>query len=86
MLDWYELILSFAIRRVFALGCIGVGGVLGLLNLQYLVPGATIEVNGEPTGDIVIRLLSVIFPVFATLFGIFLFRLRKLPFSRGSHG
>jgi hypothetical protein len=86
LLDWYERILSVVVRRFIALAFIGVGGLISLLNLWFVVPGATIELHGEPTSDIVTRIFSVILPALVAAFGVFLFRLEKLPFSRGRRG
>jgi hypothetical protein len=86
LLDWYERLLNAGIRRFVAAAFIGVGGLIALLNLRFLVPGATIELNGEPTSDILTRLVSVILPALIALFGVYLFRLNKLPFSRERRG
>ena len=72
-------VLNVLVRRVLAPGFIVVGTVLAVYGVRYLMPGATIKVNGVPTDDLVMRIVGVAMPLFMVAFGILLFRAK--PFK-----
>lgn len=70
----YWRFFNFLTRRVMA-SCFMFGGlILFIYGVPNLLPGGTVQVNGQPTDDIVFRLFSVLFPLIMTVLGIFLFR------------
>jgi hypothetical protein len=74
---WCQKILSFLVRRMIAPGFVFVGGLLAIIDLRFLVPGVTIDYNGQPSSDIGIRLTCVLFPVLMAIFGGVLFRVKE---------
>lgn len=70
----YNRFLFFLIRRVVAPGFVLFGSLLTLVNLPSLAPGATIEFNGVPTDDLVIRSISVLMPLVVAILGVMLYR------------
>jgi H+/Cl- antiporter ClcA len=75
----YWRIFNFLVRRVIAVGFVVVGFVIGLVNLNSLLPGGTIKVGGSPSSDIVFRLAAVLLPIVVTALGVMLYRVA--PFS-----
>lgn len=74
-------VLNIFSRRVLAPGVIIVGTILALYGVRYLMAEATINVNGVPTDDLVMRIVGVAMPLLAVVFGLLLFRAKpsKLP-------
>jgi hypothetical protein len=59
-----------------ALGFIFGGFILFIYEAPDILPGGTVQLNGQPTDDIVIRLFSALFPLIMMVLGIFLFRVK----------
>lgn len=78
----YWRIFNFLVRRVIAVGFVVVGSIVGVVNLPSLLPGGTINVDGLPSGDIVLRLATVLLPVIVAGFDIALYRVA--PFIPGN--
>jgi len=77
MNNWRSLywnFFNFLTRRVMALGFVGVGIILSVSALPNLLPGGTVQDNGVPSDDIVLRTFSVVFPLIVSLLGVLLFR------------
>jgi hypothetical protein len=62
------------VSRVVAIGFMLAGIMSTLLNMPILFPGGTVNVNGEPSTDIVIRSFSVFMPLIVVALGLALFR------------
>ncbi len=67
-------VLDFVGRRVisviFAIG----GTILAVVNLRFLLPGATMEFDGKPTDDIVLRTVAFVFPLVIAVLGVLMYR------------
>ena len=62
------------VRRVMAIGFMLAGIMSTLLSAPTLFPGGTVNVNGEPSTDIVIRCFGVFMPLIVAALGLALFR------------
>lgn len=57
--------------------CFIFGGLaLFISGVPNILPGGTVQLNGQPTDDLVFRLFSALFPLIATVLGFFLFRVK----------
>lgn len=65
---------NFLIRRIIALGFVFGGIILFIYGVPSILPGGTVQFNGEPTDDMVLRFFSALFPLVVVVLGIFLFR------------
>ena len=81
----YHRILDFFIRRIFAVGAVVVGTIITLANMQYLLPGGAIPVNGVPTDSWLWRVSGILVPLALVIFGVVLFRAKPLKPWRGLH-
>jgi len=70
----YWRLFNFLIRRVIAVGFMFGGAILFISGVPDILPGGTVQFNGQPTDDAVIRFFSVLFPLIVVVLGIFLFR------------
>lgn len=70
----YWRFLNFLIRRVVATAFVSGGIILFIYGMPSILPGGTVQVNGEPTDDMVFRFFSALFPLVLVVLGIFLFR------------
>jgi hypothetical protein len=77
--EWHFKVLNALVRRVLAPGFIIVGTILTLYGVRYLMPGATINVNGVPSDDLLMRIVGVAMPLSAVALGVLLFRAK--PFK-----
>lgn len=68
-----------------ALGFIFGGFILFIYGIPNILPGGTVQLNGEPTDDIVFRLFSALFPLIVVVLGVFLFRAKPYYPSSMSH-
>jgi hypothetical protein len=80
----YWRIFNFFVRRVVAVGFVVVGLVIGAVNLSSLLPGGTINVDGSPSSDIVLRLVAVLLPIVVAAIGVALFRVAPFDPSKSS--
>jgi hypothetical protein len=65
---------NFFTRRIMA-SCFICGGlILFVYGLPSILPGGTVQLNGQPTDDLVFRLFSALIPLIVTALGVFLFR------------
>jgi hypothetical protein len=78
----YWQFLNLLIRRILAAGFVCGGIVLFIYGIPSILPGGTAPFNGQPTGDIVFRLFSALFPLLVVVLGIFLFRAK--PYYPGN--
>jgi hypothetical protein len=72
--DLYWKFFNFIVRRVLAIGFIGVGLILAAYGLPNVLPGGTVLVNGIASDDLVFRWLSVLLPLIAVALGVALFK------------
>lgn len=59
-----------------AVGFIFGGIVLFIYGVPNILPGETVQLNGQPTDDMVFRFFSALFPLIVMVLGIFLFRVK----------
>ena len=78
-MSMYWRIFNFLVRRVVAVGFIVVGLAVGLMSLPALLPGGTVNIDGSPTSDIALRLVSVFLPLVVGALGVALYR--AVPFD-----
>ncbi|TFW33711.1 hypothetical protein E4O92_05815 [Massilia horti] len=50
------------------------GTVSFIYGMSNILPGGTVQFNGQPTDDMVLRCFSALFPLIMAVLGIFLFR------------
>jgi hypothetical protein len=50
------------------------GSLISVFNIPALLPGGTIDVNGVPSGDLVMRSVAVFLPLLVAVLGVALFR------------
>ena len=62
------------VRRIVAPGFVAAGAIVGAWNLPSVLPGGTVGVNGRPSSDMVMRVLSVALPFLVAVLGVLLFR------------
>ena len=62
------------ITRAVSVGFAGIGGLLGLANLRYLFPGATMMWNGKPTDDLLLRVIACVLPFVMSVLGVLMYR------------
>src|ERR1700704_4948741 len=67
-------VFNFLARRVFACAFIFGGLVIAVSALPALLPGGTIKVDGQPSTDLVFRLVGVLLPLGIVLVGVALYR------------
>jgi hypothetical protein len=72
----YWRFFNFLIRRIMAVGFILGGIVLFIYGIPSILPGGTVQLNGQPTDDMVFRFFSALFPLIVVVLGIFLFRIK----------
>ena len=72
--DIYWRFFNFFVRRVIAITWVVIGLVIAFANVPLLLPGATIEVDGTSTDDLVYRVCAVVLPLLAAIAGVLLFR------------
>jgi hypothetical protein len=72
--EWHSRFVSFLVRRVIAPGFIIIGSIVAIYDTRYLMPGATIPVNGVPSDDLIYRIVSVVVPLLVLGVGILLYR------------
>lgn len=77
-------VFNFTVRRVVATCFMVVGLIIAIVNVGVVLPGGTINVNGVPSTDIVLRIFSFAMPLFVAAFGIALFR--APPFAPPARG
>lgn len=65
---------NFAIRRILAVWFIIAGTFMALVAIPNLLPGATIQVDGRPSDDMVLRVTMVLLPLILSGFGIAFYR------------
>jgi hypothetical protein len=70
-----ERVVSRTVSAAFA----AIGGIIGLINLRYLLPGATIDVDGKPTDDLVLRFLACALPLIVSGIGFLMYRAHPPP-------
>lgn len=66
--------LNFLARRVVAVSFIVGGTVMGMIGSGYLLPGATVLVDGSPSDDLVMRLFAALMPWVVMGLGVLLYR------------
>jgi hypothetical protein len=65
---------NFLTKRIMA-PCFIIGGfVIFIYGVPNILPGGTVQLNGQPTDDMIIRLFSVLMPLIMSVSGVFLFR------------
>jgi len=75
----YWRIFNFLVRRVVAMA-FAVGGILiALDSVHAVLPGGTINFNGLPTSDLVLRWSAIVVPLVVTALGVALYRVK--PFT-----
>jgi hypothetical protein len=79
LMSLYWRIFNVLARRVVAPGFILVGLVIAVVNTPALLPGGTIPVEGSPSTDLVMRIVSVVLPLLVSALGVALFRAK--PFN-----
>ncbi len=67
-------IFNFFARRIFGPSCVFVGTILALTNIGAILPGGTINMNGAPTDDLVLRIFAVVWPSVMAVLGVALYR------------
>ena len=72
--DIYWRFFNFFVRRVVAITWVVIGFVMACANVPLLLPGATIEVDGTSTDDLLYRVCAVVLPLLAAIAGVLLFR------------
>ncbi|WP_295684784.1 hypothetical protein [uncultured Nevskia sp.] len=78
---------NFLARRVVAPGFVVVGFLLAAFNIPNLFPGGTVNVDGIPSNDIVMRLSAVVLPLFAVVMGVAMFMAKPYrPPEKHKHG
>jgi len=70
----YWRFFNFVLRRIVATGFMLIGLIVASSQARSLLPGGTVDVNGAPSGDLILRILAVGLPLFVSVFGVFLFR------------
>lgn len=70
----YWQFFNFLVRRVIAVGFILGGAILFIYGLVNILPGGTVQFNGQSTDDLFLRFFSALFPLIVVMLGIFLFR------------
>lgn len=65
---------NFLTRRVVAISFIAGGTAMGIMGSGYLLPGATVLVNGSPSDDLVMRLFAALMPWVMMALGVLLYR------------
>ncbi len=84
-MNLYWRAFSFLVRRVVA-SAFSVGGlIIAVLNAPGLLPGGTINVDGSPSTDIVIRLISGAMPLLISALGLALYRAKPFTPSEQHH-
>lgn len=66
--------LERTVTRAVSVGFALIGGLLGLINLRYLLPGATMLWNGKPTDDLVLRIAACALPLVISVLGVLMYR------------
>ena len=79
LMSLYWRIFNVLVRWVVAPGFILVGLVIAMFNAPALLPGGTIPVEGSPSTDLVMRIVSVALPLLVAALGVGLFRAQ--PFN-----
>jgi hypothetical protein len=72
--DLYWKIFNFSARRIVAIGFVLVGVVLAGYGVFGLLPGGTVQVNGVPSNDLVLRWAAVVLPLAVACFGVALYK------------
>lgn len=70
----YYDFLNFFMRRVVAVSFIAGGAIMGITGIGYLLPGATVLVNGSPSRDLLLRLFAALMPWVMAGLGVLLYR------------
>jgi hypothetical protein len=78
-LSLYWRVFNFLVRRVVAPGFTVGGLIIAVINVPALLPGGTFNVDGSPSTDIVMRLVSVAMPLLVSALGLALYRAQ--PFT-----
>jgi hypothetical protein len=81
-MNLYWRVFNFFVRRVVAVGFMVIGLVIAIGNSPSLLPGHTIDVNGTPNDDIVMRCIAVFLPLVAAVLGLLLFRAKPYDPSK----
>jgi hypothetical protein len=79
----YWKLLNFLVRRVVATGFVAVGLLVAATGLPGLLPGGSVQVNGAPSDDMVLRVAVVLLPLLVSALGLALYRVR--PYEPGGH-
>ena len=79
---WHANALSVVVRRIFAPAFIGLSAFMALINLRFLLPGASLNFNGQETDAFLPRLFAALMPFVFLSVGILLYRLK--PFKINS--
>ncbi len=78
---------NFLARRIVAPGFVVVGFLLAAFNIPSLFPGGTINVDGIPSNDIVMRLFAVVLPLVVAVMGVAMFKAKPyLPPEQHKRG
>jgi hypothetical protein len=78
----YWRFFNFLVRRILAVSFAVGGVIISLTSMHAVLPGGTINVDGQPSTDLVLRWFAVGFPLVAAALGVALYRAK--PFTRGS--
>ena len=70
----YLRFFNIFVRRVVAITWIVIGLIITCANLPLLLPGATIEIDGARTDDLVYRACAVLIPFLGVVAGVLFFR------------
>ena len=78
ILSLYARFISFMTHRFVAAWFMVLGTLMALMDSYVLLPGKTLDFNGKPASNLLIRLLYVFFPLFVAFFGWLLWHYRPL--------
>ncbi|WP_293003330.1 hypothetical protein [Nevskia sp.] len=70
----YWRVFNFLVRRVVALAFLAGGITVAIINGTSLMPDGTVNVEGAPSTDMVMRLVAVVLPLVVAGLGVLLFR------------
>ena len=75
-MNMYWSILNFVVRRVVALGFIAIGLLVAASGAPGLLPGGSVQMNGAPSDDLVLRMAFVLLPLLVAVLGVALYRVK----------
>jgi hypothetical protein len=78
-MDLYWKLFNFLVRRVVAFGFIAIGLLVAASGVNGLFPGGSVQVNGVPSDDLVLRVALVLLPLLVVVLGVALYRVK--PFE-----